>query len=448
MTENDFSNLYSGKLADLAGKIPKVISGAGRDNFFRWSFSVAPVSAWICTLSAAAAILAFALTSPGKHGEPPPIGYDNPVYMPVYILIIVAGVIWIISFSHLQIYRAKFNHLLEEAGQKREELMTEVGAFFGLEYQPNPLTASYILTQCGLSNYTEYAEINYVLHGALGGCPLEIMRTEFKISENKHGPIMNEGLLALYPLDKKFEGTTILYEDSLLTKIGHINSKLSRVKLEWAQFEEAFDVYTTSQIDARTIMQPDFMEAVYNFRQQRSISDLFISFYDNKMLVFIKNDDWPYNPKNQFSPEKYYQKMDLLLKIPEMLNYKSFAKECFMGDGTGGAQNFFPPSQAPVNIVAPPANQQRLIDAVVANDIPSVRTLLEQGYDINCQLPENGNTPLHLAVWNDYADMARMLVAQRDVDLNMPNDDGKTPLDLAFEKNNQDMIDLLNPPSK
>ena len=56
-----------------------------------------------------------------------------------------------------------------------------------------------------------------------------------------------------------------------------------------------------------------------------------------------------------------------------------------------------------------------------------------------------GDTPLHLAVLNQHAPIAQLLVAKHEIITNSLNGYGKTPLDIAYEKLNPDIVALLNP---
>ena len=62
---------------------------------------------------------------------------------------------------------------------------------------------------------------------------------------------------------------------------------------------------------------------------------------------------------------------------------------------------------------------------------------------INIPYASNGNTPLHVTVWNGYTDIVKLLLEQPGIDLYIKNKDGKTALDLAQEKNLTEIVNLL-----
>ncbi|WP_458401519.1 ankyrin repeat domain-containing protein [Candidatus Avelusimicrobium sp.] len=62
---------------------------------------------------------------------------------------------------------------------------------------------------------------------------------------------------------------------------------------------------------------------------------------------------------------------------------------------------------------------------------------------LNIPYASNGNTPLHVAVWNEHKDIVELLLAQPAIDTQLKNKDGKTALDLAQEKNLTEIVNLL-----
>ena len=61
---------------------------------------------------------------------------------------------------------------------------------------------------------------------------------------------------------KTFHGTTRVSRDSgLFNALGALGSKYSRAKLESPDFEKAFEVYTTDQVESRYLLTPDVMQS-------------------------------------------------------------------------------------------------------------------------------------------------------------------------------------------
>ncbi|KAJ6159236.1 hypothetical protein N7485_012062 [Penicillium canescens] len=70
-----------------------------------------------------------------------------------------------------------------------------------------------------------------------------------------------------------------------------------------------------------------------------------------------------------------------------------------------------------------------------------VCVLLEYNYDAN-HIDDNGNTPLHLACYNDNPSFVSALIPVTN-QANSPNHDDKTPMQIAIESKNKSVIKLL-----
>jgi len=82
-------------------------------------------------------------------------------------------------------------------------------------------------------------------------------------------------------------------------------------------------------------------------------------------------------------------------------------------------------------------------DAAREGDLKKVELLLKQQPDLVSSKDEkHGQTPLHIAAFNDRLDVARLLLADK-ADVNARANNGSTPLHLAAAKGNKDMVELL-----
>jgi len=71
-----------------------------------------------------------------------------------------------------------------------------------------------------------------------------------------------------------------------------------------------------------------------------------------------------------------------------------------------------------------------------------MRLLVKHGLDLNARGLYNGYTPLHDAVSGNHLETARVLI-EAEAKTNIQGHDGKTPLDIAKENGNQDIVRLL-----
>lgn len=82
-------------------------------------------------------------------------------------------------------------------------------------------------------------------------------------------------------------------------------------------------------------------------------------------------------------------------------------------------------------------------DAARAGDLAKVKSLVKEHPDLVSSKDEKyGQTPLHIAAFNDHRDVAEFLVAN-NADVNAKAKNGSTPLHLAAAKGNKDMVELL-----
>jgi hypothetical protein len=82
-------------------------------------------------------------------------------------------------------------------------------------------------------------------------------------------------------------------------------------------------------------------------------------------------------------------------------------------------------------------------DAARAGDLAKVESLVKAHPDLVSSADEKyGQTPLHVAAFNDHKDVVEFLLANK-ADVNAKAENGSTPLHLAAAKGNLDIVELL-----
>ncbi len=113
---------------------------------------------------------------------------------------------------------------------------------------------------------------------------------------------------------KPFQGVTKVFRDAgafnFLAKLG---KGYPRVKLEDPEFEKAFEVYGSDQIEARFILTPDFMERLLKLEKTFEGKKLRCAFAGGEMLLAVEG-------KNLLEPGSMHRRMDDLGRVHEMLH--------------------------------------------------------------------------------------------------------------------------------
>ncbi|MFZ1084015.1 MAG: ankyrin repeat domain-containing protein [Terracidiphilus sp.] len=93
--------------------------------------------------------------------------------------------------------------------------------------------------------------------------------------------------------------------------------------------------------------------------------------------------------------------------------------------------------------VSPSAFCAPIHDAARAGDLAKVKALVKADPSlVSSKDDQYGQTPLHIAAFNDHKDVAEFLLASK-ADVNAKAKNGSTPLHLAAAKGNKDIVELL-----
>ncbi|MEO0202771.1 MAG: ankyrin repeat domain-containing protein [candidate division WOR-3 bacterium] len=84
---------------------------------------------------------------------------------------------------------------------------------------------------------------------------------------------------------------------------------------------------------------------------------------------------------------------------------------------------------------------QKLLESVSRGELSKTKDFINKGADINIK-NNNGKTPLHIAVENEYEDIVKLLL-EKNVDVNIKDNEGNTPLHKAVKNGNYFIIKEL-----
>jgi hypothetical protein len=158
------------------------------------------------------------------------------------------------------------------------------------------------------------------------------LHTEYKVSSGKNTSwhTIFKGLFFIADFNKHFHGRTYVYSESnpqlgFFTKMfSSFAWNLEKVKLESAEFENRFVVYSNDQVEARYILTPSFMERLVKLQDMMG-DTVSYSFVDTNVYVAIPIRDKLFEP-SVFSPNKYeslghyYNTIHIVFDVIDELN--------------------------------------------------------------------------------------------------------------------------------
>ncbi len=106
------------------------------------------------------------------------------------------------------------------------------------------------------------------------------------------------GLFFVADFNKHFVGETVVLPDTAESLFGSIGTMLQKwnasrpqlIKLEDVEFEKAFAVYGTDQVEARYILSPALMQRIMQFRE-KSKSKIALSFIGSEVFIAVPLND-------------------------------------------------------------------------------------------------------------------------------------------------------------
>lgn len=120
--------------------------------------------------------------------------------------------------------------------------------------------------------------------------------------EMNPGDPVFRGQLIRIAFPKKFHGFTVIRRDrGVFNFTNHFTSDLRRVGLGESRFEEAFEVYSNDQVEARYLIHPVFIERLLALEAQFGGKELRGAFVAGDLLIAIEGGD-RFELGNMFKP--------------------------------------------------------------------------------------------------------------------------------------------------
>ena len=247
--------------------------------------------------------------------------------------LLIALITWGIKAAMLAAPRSAF------AGKYKEKIIPLIVKFFGdFSYNQNVTPPEDALRACGLFDSFNRISGDDYIEGNYKG-------TNFKFSEvllqyhtsgkNSHTTTVFNGMILLMDVKKSFAGETIVKRDSqkgLWSRLTGKSHGLSDVKISDAEFEKVFEVYSSDENEAATLVNPDFIQRMMRLNVAYPNSMVRCSFLGGKMILAVSYNagevsgklfemgsfDKPLTDTDDI--HKYLAQMDSILKVIETVN--------------------------------------------------------------------------------------------------------------------------------
>ena len=221
-------------------------------------------------------------------------------------LAIVAGVI---GFAVVGAGRSKLRKFSREA---KTLLVQPVAQQFDLAFTEEPGHQSTILSvhKNGLVPGWDRANFEDRSTGVRRGVEFEFFEahledkrttTDSKGRTRTRWVTVFNGQCLRFKFHKDFLGETLVTRDSGIFNIFGRGGDFERVKLESPQFERAFEVYSTDQVEARYILTPDLMQRLIQLEKTFRGAGLRCAFVGGELLVALEGGDL-FEPGSMFTP--------------------------------------------------------------------------------------------------------------------------------------------------
>ncbi len=204
---------------------------------------------------------------------------------------------------------APLNKIKKEA---KTLIVGPIAARFGLDYQAEPGSQHTILDMRRVKLVPNYHRSKFEdrLSGYRKGVAFEFF--EAKLEERRRSTDSNgrtrtrwvtvfRGQCLRFDFHKRFFGSTLVTRDAgIFNRFGG-GGGMERARLEDPQFEKAFEVYTTDQVECRYLLTPDFMQRLVDLETAFRGKSLRCAFDGGEMFLAVEGADL-FEPGGMFTP--------------------------------------------------------------------------------------------------------------------------------------------------
>lgn len=143
-----------------------------------------------------------------------------------------------------------------------------------------------------------YNSDSELISGVIGKTKIELSHVHVEKQSGKHNTTIFRGLLFVADFHKKFKGETFVLPDKLEAQFGSLGKRFQKmnsardelVYFENVDFEREFVVYSNDQVEARYILSTSLIDRIYQIKQRKPSSKMYLSFIRSKVFVAIEQE--------------------------------------------------------------------------------------------------------------------------------------------------------------
>ena len=255
-------------------------------------------------------------------------------------LLFIFGIIWFMISAIT--YRATTRNYVSDFKQK---IIRKIVSFIDetLTYNPDASIPMAWFTGSDIfKRYPDRYKGDDFVEGKLGATEIKFSEihaeyktetTDSKGRRQTHWHTIFKGLFFVADFNKNFKGKTVVLPDTAERIFGHLGkmfqswnvSRDQLIKLEDVEFEKAFAVYGTDQIEARYILSTSLMKRITDFKEKTK-KQIHLSFVNSQINIAISYKKNLFEPRvfqtilNFQSIQEYFDDLTLAVGIVEDLN--------------------------------------------------------------------------------------------------------------------------------
>ena len=184
----------------------------------------------------------------------------------------------------------------------KQEMNGTLARSLGIEYQVSPVSGPEFERAYEFDLLPTYDDSYFqdAWHGEVSGT--DFLLYEAKLTEtrgsgkNRTTVTVFQGMLLRMRFARDFIGTTLVRRDGFkFTLFGdaktYAGQKLERIKMVDPRFEDAFDVYSSDQVEGRYLVHPAYCERLLELERDFFGEQLCALFHGGDLLVTIRTED-------------------------------------------------------------------------------------------------------------------------------------------------------------